>query len=795
MAPPANELIFRPRLRARLLDSHARIVRLIAPAGYGKSSLVASVADALRHYVPIDLEGAATELDIARRFVRATAAFQPAGVCDDLPQLMVGLGTDIAGWTELAAGYVQGLPPESVLHFENAEALSGLPMLESLTERLAASPNTASRIIVCSRVDVLRFRDVGPQRVLRAPDLRLSRAEVARALRSLDVSEEDFDAIERFALGWPIVVMMLRSLARYGRLREYLTEQHDSADLYTYLATEVFATLPEALQRLLEAITSLPDISEAELSLLFPNENIPQSLRKLRDDTPFVAYNRGRFEVHPALRQMLTNTVDIDRYRERLFALVDRSDGGLRAARIALLRDREIDAARVLSECRGQGNFWTPSLAEVFDGLPDSVFTAFPDLWIGAVYMRASYDVVGTLLTTQRLLSEISEACEPQTRIDIITMLAQLLANRGLLDDARDTIDGLIKHPSLAGDPTASSLHAFFGGIIEFYRGDPIDRWAFAERFADLFASSPTQHSFCQGIIFAPYHRARGERELEDAAIDRSIQIALATKEPLVITIAYTYAAMGAWFWGDDDRFEQYVAGMQASLLPSFENMFSHFLSCVAGHGLTAKTLSEKLDMRTYAYAIGATRARTFTERRQLADAALLAAQQSSQRLCEVIALVVLASCDPDRRLVHLERAERLAAEMEAPALQNAVREMRAGSKITMLKALVAGAPSEEIEAEQAPLVFDAGLAYRNGVEIKLSPRERALLTYLAVQGAPVDVHIVVATIWPDAAVERALGTLRVTVARLRRRVGDARVVLATSTGYRTGIPITFKGS
>jgi hypothetical protein len=776
-------------------DSAVRVVKLIAPAGYGKTTLVQSLLEEHRDYARVDLERVTTAVEIWRRLIVATAPFQREAIRSDIPELLIGLGDREHAWEQLAADSLAALPSNFILNFENAEALGENDALQGAIERTIGSLPSDARIVVCSRQNVLRFgRFAGPDRtrMLSARDLRLTVSEIRELFKSLNLAKGDIDAIERFTQGWPIVVMMLFALAKRGRLRAYLTERDDVSDLYGYLASEVYVTLPALESRLLEVLTAIPNSSDAELALLFPDDDVHQAIQSLQAETPFVTIIEGKITLHPALREMIAARVDVDASRAKLFDLL--ANGGreryMRAAEIAILRNRPLDAARVLAENATLGGFWTPYNAEILSLLPDEVYYDYPALWGSAQYFRSSQDAASTILMSQRLLARIADDTAPEIRIDIMAALIQMLANRGHFVDAQEVVNAFDTHPSLAGNPEAAILKSFFRAILALYRGDPMDIDEFQSEFSALFITSPIQQSFRDLMILAPYHRLRGDYALERAAIERGMEIATATKFPFVIGIGYTYGAMSAWFWGDDVLFDSYIATLEATLTPSTNNAFQHLLQCAHGQGAVAKTAAEKMDMRVYAYAIAASRTRVPAERRALAEAALTAARQSSMRFCEVIARVVLALCDLDGAPQHLDRADALAGEMASPALTLALRALRNGTpQGTMLEALSARFAASADKQSSATISIDCsdGSVRVGDQEVALSPRERELLVFLAEHPGVAHAQTIAEKIWPESPRDRRLLSLRVTINRLRKRIGDHAIIVASPHGYALG--------
>ncbi len=786
--------IRRTRLIEEISDGAVRAVKLIAPAGYGKTTLVSSALEMERAYALVDLDGVTSSIDVFRRLIVAIAPFQVDRTRRDAPDMIVALGDDERAWEGLVGDFLSEVPQSFVLVLDNAEALHDEENRQTAIERTITRLPAGARIVVCSRQNVVRFgRFSGPDRtrVLSARDLRFSTSEIRDLFGSLQLARGELEAIERFTQGWPIVVMMLFALARRGRLGAYLREHDDEADLYAYLATEVFATLPANLARFLEALAAVPDASRDDLALLFPDDDVPHAIRRLASETPFVSRVESRITLHPAMREMIAGSIDVDTYRGRLFELVSRRDGGARAAELALLRNQPLDAARVLVRHGSPARPWSPGYAEIISKLPESVYVEYPALWGAAYAYRTPHDMDAAIATGERLLATIAPDMPGQNRIDLMSAVITLLVDRGELSRAQEITDSFASHPGLRGDGRTLILRSYFSAVISGTRGDPIDVPGYLADFASLYPAAPPQQAFRDAIVLASHYRVLGEAARDRATVERGVEVARGTNSSYVICTSMAYAAMSAWFWGEDVLFERYIDELDKAVTPSLNREFRLFIDCARGRGNSGGPGAERRVMRAYGYAIGATRAREPSVRRLLGESALVAAVESSNRFCQVIAHVVLAGLDPDGRSLHLDRADELASSMRATALAAALKAMRAGrADGTMLEALVRDiAPMDEVrESNGLAVDFRDGNVRVGSDLISLSRRERELLAFLARSDGAVGARTAAAAIWPERSPAQALVSLRVTVSRIRKRVGSVGVIVATKDGYAVDV-------
>jgi DNA-binding winged helix-turn-helix (wHTH) protein len=85
------------------------------------------------------------------------------------------------------------------------------------------------------------------------------------------------------------------------------------------------------------------------------------------------------------------------------------------------------------------------------------------------------------------------------------------------------------------------------------------------------------------------------------------------------------------------------------------------------------------------------------------------------------------------------------------------------------------------------------------GVEDRAIPpsaREFELLVFLALRHAPAATEVLTGALWPETDADRARSSLKVTLSRLRSRLGDPSLIVATQNGYalaaEPGIDIGF---
>jgi LuxR family maltose regulon positive regulatory protein len=292
-----RRIIERPRLIKLLDESEARIILLLAPAGYGKTTLARQWVKTLNGVIWVTLTPAHRDVvtfaeDIAtgieslggsatefiREYLRAQSNPQRAahGVALELAKQMNDVG-------------VQWLVVDDCQ--EIARAPEVCAMISTLTERLNCRILTSSR----RRPPWTPSRQslYGRVREVDRSDLAMTGAEVAELLGR----RPDLAALALHAEGWPAVLSLLAALDTAAPLRSPMPEA-----LHRYLAEELFHSAPEPIRESLLTLALLPRLTPDFLSSEFGDR---------RSDIVNQAHRLGftagdaQTELHPLLRDFL----------------------------------------------------------------------------------------------------------------------------------------------------------------------------------------------------------------------------------------------------------------------------------------------------------------------------------------------------------------------------------------------------------------------------------------------------------------------------------------------------------
>lgn len=272
--PPRRDALERPRLQRELERAAAgRLTLIAAPAGYGKTTLLAGWLAARR--APVAWLSLDADDNAPLRFLRHLAA-----ALQRVDATLAALGDFATADGRAVATTILNdvLENEDDLvlvldDYHEIESAAVHDTVELLVER--APPKL--HVVLASRgeppLPLARWRLEGALRELRADDLRFTAAE-ARAFAArleLELSPADGDALARRTEGWAaglqLAALSLRGRDRDPEARRDAIERFTGTDRYVldYLTEEVLLRQPEDVQDFL-LMTSVLDRFDAALA-------------------------------------------------------------------------------------------------------------------------------------------------------------------------------------------------------------------------------------------------------------------------------------------------------------------------------------------------------------------------------------------------------------------------------------------------------------------------------------------------------------------------------------------------
>ena len=292
-------IIERPRLIKLLDETDARTILLLAPAGYGKTTLARQWAKTLNGAVWVTLSAEDRDIAaIATKLARASDADElgaQAYVATYVkahrnPQRRAREIARVVA-TELRTRRTQWVV------IDDYHEITGEPDAELFVEVL--NQELDCRFLIASRLRPVwataRLAVYGDVVEIDRRELMMNAEESRRVLGA----HPDFEHVLVQAEGWPAVIGLAAS-ARGVRIPD---PQVSSRLLHTYFTEELFKAAGEKIQRQLMRLALAPDLETRTLDEIFDGE--AEALRADAKELGFVNSDPGGDELHPLVRDFL----------------------------------------------------------------------------------------------------------------------------------------------------------------------------------------------------------------------------------------------------------------------------------------------------------------------------------------------------------------------------------------------------------------------------------------------------------------------------------------------------------
>jgi LuxR family transcriptional regulator, maltose regulon positive regulatory protein len=466
-APAPHEL-----RRERLLEvlhrhSTRPLLLLVAPGGFGKSTLAATYArDSGAVVVWLTLQAA--DRDSRRLFNRLADAFEAAFEAADpaaspelrrLPELRQGLesGAEGTGLARLLLADVAQAPAGFILVLDDFHLVQDAEDVMQAVDALVRGLPEMGQLVVTAReapaLSMTRLVARGAVFALGAEDLRFT-SEETRALRQAlggDASHDDE------AEGWVTGILLGGAPHQLGIGGGEL--------LGAYVERELLVRMPPREQRWLETLAVLETITPTAAERLLGAGAWPVRLHALAQSCPFlVAGQDGSYRLHSLVRDSLLNRL--------------RRSGARRAARVwgvaRELAEEAFDTVGVVRACQELGQTegvitlirrsvdeavlsgrWSAVLAAL-DLLPENVRRAHPDLSLAEAHALVSTGRVELARqAAEDALHHGGRSGHVGTQVNAIAWLARIAQFGGELNAAEDWLsaaDHLLNHAELPLD-------------------------------------------------------------------------------------------------------------------------------------------------------------------------------------------------------------------------------------------------------------------------------------------------------------------------------------------------------
>ena len=295
-----RRIIERPRLTRLLTESESRVMLLVAPAGYGKTTLARQWLHDQRHAwyqaSPASSDVAALALGLA-----AAASDVSPGVGDHVRGRLKTVGDAATEARSLAADLAEDFshwPSDVRLVIDDYQLLAESEAAEAFLEEFVRATSFPLLVTSRSRPAWVSAKSLlyGEVVELGRNVLAMTHAEAAEALAN---THEELPGLVSLADGWPAVIG-LAALVPYP-LTEGASEIPET--LHEYFAEELYQGLNDSLKWKLAQLSLAPTVDEKIARTIFEGESRPALQDAYRSG--FLSRAPRGYEMHPLLRQFL----------------------------------------------------------------------------------------------------------------------------------------------------------------------------------------------------------------------------------------------------------------------------------------------------------------------------------------------------------------------------------------------------------------------------------------------------------------------------------------------------------
>jgi LuxR family maltose regulon positive regulatory protein len=535
-----GDLLARPHLVARLEAGVSMAGTLVvAPAGFGKSTLASAWAEGTDHPVAwLNLSEDCGHLEpFVRHLVEAIRVALP-GACEATEGLLrEGPPIVAAELSESLILDLQSIAGSAVVVLDDYSTVQGADV-HDLLHRILSAPTRSVHIVIVASHDppiyVQHLAVSGRLQVMRLADLSFSRPEAAAFLERQTgepLEDEQLALVMRGLGGWPAGLKLLSLSLNSSAAREALLEHLPVGvrEARSYLCGELLDGRPAEIRRYLLEASVVGEFNVSLCAAISEQRGTGLTAREFMEQEKTlvvpVADRSGWFRLHGLVRetleQRLTEVMDGDAVR----SLHDRAaewfaeQGDLSGAvRHALLGRDPNSAARILARHRirflNEGRYG--ELFQIASQIPQEIRDSSLDMCLLQVW-TAPYEYFEQAVS--RVEALVAQHRGPQSDTDAVhgelhLMRLGMLAARSL--ELSDDLSTLIDHgrralallPGHFRTPRAMSTH--FLAQTQQYAGDMTGAIATLDAGVE-------EHTMTRGHPLTLIHYARAYLHLADA--------------------------------------------------------------------------------------------------------------------------------------------------------------------------------------------------------------------------------------------------------------------------------------
>jgi DNA-binding SARP family transcriptional activator len=776
------------RLLAGLISSRPKLVVLVAPPGFGKTTIGRAYADTFPSAAFCDCARAMSAVTLAD--LLSAAVLSARGSNLELASALMSQD-DVATKIVLAQRLWEERHPSLCVIFDNVECIvNNKEARRFLADVLRARPSDHT-VILCSRVPLgtIMTRVVSQHaQFIGFKELSLTREETHRLATVAGLPDFAAQSIYKATEGWPLAVrLLIENFGRtaFGELSEFVKETLQRANIDQFV-NEVVEMLGKSARDRLIAISSIPGITIDELASLVgaDADDVEHSIRS----DPFVRRSGNVLELHPVMR----TAIEIRYAAKRTAALRSAAESAekrgdfLRAAQLFDAMGNRRKVADLLEAASPE--FYSdqiPVISELAGRLPTSEILGRPRLWISTLgFRRFSMSTNRLLEESTRMYSCLLPEDSFELKARVSTAHASILHQYGDPASAEQVLTSALREARerqahkeavvlllrLAG------LYAMSGRHSEARRatGD-------AHEIDPITASALRSSNF--DAVEAHIAFAKGDVDRAFFLVEEAIRLQRGTS-PLAALISLLNAATFAWIAGHESRFSSYVAEFEDELTPVYERGFRFWLDCAKGRADVTPTAFEDAVPRAigHLFVLPRLSGNSAAERAREAVAESI---KGGDPLVECLAHLAAALVIPSERNRCFSLARLAAERIEAPEILAAVTSVELSEQSGLFASF---ARRFCTKGDSGTTQFGIKICEFSAItvdgQVSLTRREAALLAYLFYEKRPVTREAAADALWPDADPADAINSLKALIHRLRRKLRSDDAILLLRSGY-----------
>jgi LuxR family maltose regulon positive regulatory protein len=292
------KIIERPRLTRQLDECGARVILLIAPAGYGKTTLARQWLANKPHATFVATRASADPAELTASLARVLSSIVPSAGARALARVAhPRMLREINATAEVLADELAAWPSDAWLFIDDLHLLARSAASASFIEVLAT--RSPLNFIVATRTRPAwagaRSRLYGRHFELGASNLAMTEAEAGEVV--------DDKRVHNLASGWPAVV----GLASVLPSSEWPSES-DQTKLHEFFTEELFDAIGPAAQEDLRRLALCPDLPFTTVERLL---GVRRAQRAIEDGVNggLLALADGVVTMHPLIRRYLKRRI------------------------------------------------------------------------------------------------------------------------------------------------------------------------------------------------------------------------------------------------------------------------------------------------------------------------------------------------------------------------------------------------------------------------------------------------------------------------------------------------------